>query len=179
MRDDVKRAAASGGLSGAILGGGSALISGMGLKKALRNALIGGLGSGALAGTGVGVGGALLGDPEEGEINPNTRRAALGGGLVGGAAGAGAGLALSKGIGKAIPAIGKHEIARFLSKRNPALAAALGLGAGALVGGFHGGDEGMQVDFLQNERDAIEKKRRAEKLAADIMAGRYHGEGET
>lgn len=165
-RDDIKKAALSGAASGGLLGLGGGLLSGGGIKSALRAAALGALGGGAVSGAGVGAGSALMGEPEEGEISPYTRRGALGGGTVGAGLGGLLGAALGKNYLKMakFPSLGK------LGGKKGALLGGLG-GGGA--GAFMAGDEGMQLDFIQNELDAMEKKRRADQIAKSIVDGTF------
>lgn len=173
MMDAVGRAALSGAGSGGVLGLGSAILGGAGIKSALRRAVLGSLMGGGAAATAVGAGSLALGSPDAGESNPYTRRGAAGGAITGGTFGALLGGAMSKGILsgslakkylKVPEALG--GMARFAAGKHPALSAIIGGLSGGAVGAYQGGDEGMQVDFIQNEIADAQKKRRRERALA-------------
>lgn len=162
MNERTKNAALSGAASGAVLGGAGSILTGANLKSALRAALLGSVASAGMAGGGMAIGNSILGDPpDEDEINPNTRRTALGGGIAGGSIGALLGGALGK---KYLRLPGATGLTKYIASKSPKTAALLGGGSGALAGSYLAADEGMQLDFLQNELDALERKRRAKEL---------------
>lgn len=168
MRDDTKKAALSGAASGGLLGLAGSALGGGGIKQALRSALLGALAGGTVSGGGIAIGDTVMGAPEQGEINPYTRRGALGGGIAGAGVGALLGGALAKKYLKIPKATG---ITQFFANRQPKMAAALGAMGGGLAGAYQAGDEGMQLDFIQNEIDAMGRKRKAEEIAQKIMRG--------
>lgn len=164
MLERAAKIGGSAGISGGLLGLGAGLFGGARSLGALgRAALTGGVLSSGVA-TGANLVGSALVDGSEEDPSANTRRGAIGGGLVGGTAGGAAGLALSRDgqaagkIGKALPGIAKEGslLNRGLqfARRHPlgALAGAAG-GAllGASAGAFQGADEGMQYDAVMNE----------------------------
>lgn len=171
QRERLKTLLLSGGVSGAALGGGGALVGGAkGLGKVGKAAAIGALLSGGLAaGSGM-LGEALTprGDPDDPQAN--TKRGAIGGAAAGGVLGASAGALLSAGmgskksVGRYLKAalmnnLGRGVLAKGVGKIATPLGGALGVGAlGATVGGYQGADEGMQVDFVDNIRK--EERRR-------------------
>lgn len=148
ISDATKSAAMSGAVSGGVLGGIHELLSGPGGKaRLLRAALIGGGLSGGLAGGTTLVGSKLMGAPDEDDATGFTRRAGVGGALIGGAAGAGLGALAQRGKIK-VPI---EIIQKFLTRQTPkgaAVAGALGLGA---TGAYLGADQGLQADFLSQE----------------------------
>lgn len=167
MDDSTKKAALSGAASGGVMGLIGAGMGGSGLKKALRAALLGSGVGATVAGGGTALGSSVLGSPGEGEINPYTRRAALGGGI----AGAGIGAALSAALAKKWLKINNPPLSKIFAGKSPGKSALLGGAVGGLFGGYQGGDEGMQLDFIQNEIDALARKRKADELAKRIMEG--------
>jgi hypothetical protein len=164
----AQKAAASGAAGGALYGGVGSMLLGSGPKGAIRNAILAALAGGTVSGVGVGAGAKLMGDPEEDEISPYTRRGALGGATVGG----GLGALLGAALGKKYLKMPKLAAIGSLSPKKAALAGGLG---GAASGSYMAADEGMQLDFIQNELDAHERKRRADELAKQIMDGTYSG----
>ncbi len=166
MNDSTRNATISGAASGGILGGVGAGLAGGGIKSALRAALLGALTGGAVSGAGQAAGAAALGDIEEGEVNPYTRRGVLGGGLAGAGMGGLLGAALSR---KFLRVPGAKGAIGALASKTPGKAAGIGAGAGGAFGAYQAGDEGMQLDFIQNEMDDTRKKRRAQQLAMQLM----------
>jgi len=166
ISDDVRDATISGGLSGAGIGLTGTALAGGNWKQALRSALMGALAGGTVAGGGVGTGSLLMGESEPGEINPSTRRGILGGGLAGGGLGALASAALAKKFLKVPP---KEGVMSFLGKQTPGKAALYGGTVGAGMGAAHAGDEGMQIDAINNELDALNRRQRAEKMVQKMM----------
>lgn len=155
-------AAGQAAMSGAVTGGGLGAIThllGSGkLSKAglLKSALTGAGLYGGLAGGSTYVGTGLLGSPAEDDPTAYSRRAGLGGALLGGAAGAGLGALAAKGKFK-IPVPILEKFMAKLAPKQAAAAGALGLGA---AGAYLGTDEGMQADFLAQES----RRRRREAL---------------
>ena len=175
MNDSTRNATISGAASGGILGGVGSTLAGGGMKAALRAALLGALTGGAVSGAGQAAGSAVLGDPEEGEINPYTRRGVLGGGLAGAGMGGLLGAALSR---KFLRVPGAKGALSALAGKSTGRAAGLGALGGGAFGGYQAGDEGMQLDFIQSEMDAMRKKRKAELLGQRLMDEGYPSGGE-
>lgn len=167
IRDASLEAAKSGGISAALLGGAGSLLAGRKpWLKVAGDAALAGLGMGALTGGATYLGSTIMGAPEEGEHGGFTNRAALGGALAGGVLGAGAGGLL--GAGKLswlrkVPGVAAKleeegpfnnlltdQIKRLAKKGAGRTAAALGIGGAALGGGL-AGNEGMAVDYLDDE----------------------------
>lgn len=177
--------AAAGGLTGGLTGGIGSLLTSGDPKKALRSALLGaGIGSvGAPAAQAVGD--SILGEPADGEKNPNTRRGGLGGAAIGAIAGLAGTAALSGKLPLArLGSFGDKAAAAISSMDNPlllklkklltsdsGLAQAGGLAAGTLAGtaaGTHfGADEGMGLDTIQNELADLKDRRAKRKMLAD------------
>lgn len=168
IRQNALEAAGSGALAGTAYGTITSLLGGVPNRKALMKAVLRDAAhAAAIGGGGSYVGNEILGLPGEQETTGQTRRAGLGGALVGGAAGGiYGGLA---GAGKIHPNP-DQLLTRYFSKLTPgrsgmikgALAGAAGLGA---IGSYLGSDEGMVQDFveqerLQNEREDDEQRRR-------------------
>lgn len=169
VEDASLEAAKSGGLSASLISGAGSLLAGK--KPLLRvagDAALAGLGMGALTGGATYLGSSIMGAPEEGEHGGYTNRAALGGALAGGAVGAGLGGLLGGGklawLRKVPGMAAKMEKEglfnnlitdqiKNVAKKGPGrTAAALGLGGAALGGGL-AGNEGMAVDYLQDDED--------------------------
>lgn len=155
------KAALSGAASGALLGGGTALLTrGKSLKSALRAAGIGATAMGAMAGGGTAIGNKVLGNPDPNDRAAFTKRAAVGGALAGAALGGLGAVALKKG------ALGPKVTGAFakgaktwrplhaIQTSGTGAAAAVGAGAGALYGAHQGADEGMMVDAINNSQIA-------------------------
>ncbi len=174
IREASLAAAGSGGLSGALLGGAGALLSGTkSLPGLLGKTALAGLGAGAMSGGSTYLGSSILGAPAEGEPGGYTNRALLGGALGGGAIGAGLGGLLGAGklgwlakIPKVAAAIKREgplnnlvtdQIKKMAKAGTGRTAAALGIGGAALGGGI-GANEGTAVDYLQSLDD--EERRR-------------------
>jgi hypothetical protein len=173
----ILEAAKSGALFGGVAGATSGLLSG---QRSLRAIGMRGLGGAALtaatAAGGVGLGNAILGSPKDGEHNPYTKRAGIGGTIAGAAAGAGLGYAL--GAGKLRPltsAVGSLArrfeaptdnligdlVKNQMRQRSVSsgLKTAAGLGAvGAFAGGGVGLDEGMGIDFLRDDPEEMRRR---------------------
>lgn len=177
-RDDAlesaKKAALAAGEWGTVYGSLASLLSGS--TRTVPGVLLRGVGAGAaaagLGGSATYVGRSLLGEPHPGDPTAGTRQGALGGSLIGGGAGAGLGYLL--GAGKLNPLANLHvsgQVAKLGNKFLPldnlivdrlkeqmakpshhgGLRTALALGAlGAVVGGLHGAETGMDQDFMRN-----------------------------
>jgi len=175
------KVAATGGATGTAIGGISSLLSSADPKKALRAALLGGLIGGTGAPATQIAGDAILGDPETGEKNPNTRRGLAGGATLGALAGLMGTAAMSKGLplsklgslgdklGSSSPLLAKLK-AMLNSQSKAKVAAGVGLGglAGAGVGAHFGADEGMGLDTLENEIQAAQDRRAKKKMLAGV-----------
>lgn len=155
------KAALSGAASGALLGGGTALLTrGKSLKSALQAAGIGAGAMGALAGGGTAIGNKVLGNPDPNDRAAFTKRAAVGGALAGAALGGLGAVALKKGAlgAKASDAFTKGAKTwrplHAIQNAGTPTAAAIGAGAGALYGAHQGADEGMMVDAINNSQIA-------------------------
>jgi len=139
-------AALSGALSGSLIGGGSGLMEGYSKRAILKRALLGALGGGALAGSAIGLGHEMLGQPED--EGAYTRSGAVGGLAAGAGAGAAGGAALASGL---IPS--KRGLLARIAKMGYGPAMSTGAVVGAGAGAFQGSDEGMQLDYIKNEMD--------------------------
>lgn len=156
--------AASGGLTGAAMGGLGKILSGSRQKLPIGIAAgLGGLvGATAIPGASY-IGEQILGEPDENDTTAYTKRTAVGGGVVGGVGGAGVGSLIGSGLAKeaGIAAPGLAKIAKAnlpldnliidqIKKRGGLKGAILGgiLGAGGL--GFMAADEGQQFDTMRN-----------------------------
>lgn len=143
----ARDAAISGGLSGSIIGAVTGAIDGKSRAAILRRALIGGLGGATLAGGSIGVGHKILGEPDD--ESSYTRSGAVGGGLLGGSAGALGAYLLSKGYLGSAGA--KNALLRKIRSMSPGAATSTGALSGSAFGAYQGSDEGMQLDFIGNE----------------------------
>ena len=179
-KERLKTLLISGGVSGGILGGGGALLSGAkGFGKVGKAAAIGAGLSAALSG-----GSGLLGDAlmPGGSEDPqaNTKKGALGGAVGGGLIGAGAGALLGLGgkggLGRNLKAmlmnnLGRGVLAKNIGRIATPLGGAASIGAlGASVGGYQGADEGMQVDFVENIKKQNMRARRQQQMMGDDYA---------
>jgi hypothetical protein len=156
--------AASGGLTGASMGGLGKILGG---SRSLP-AILGGVGLGAATGAtaipaAAYVGEQVLGAPSEDEQQPYTLRAGLGGTIAGagvGALGGGyIGSGLAEAMGRTFPgaAAAAHSqlpldnlIIDKLKKAGKWKGALAGAGLGALALGFTSADEGQQIDTFRN-----------------------------
>ena len=175
QRERLKALLISGGVSGAVLGGGGSLLSGAkGFGPVGKAAAIGAVLSGGLAAGSGAVGDFLTPRADPNDPQAHSKRGAIGGAVAGGVLGAGAGglLAIGAGgkggIGRTLKAalmsnMGRGLLAKGVGKIATPLkgAAALG-GLGAAVGGFQGVDEGMQMDFIDGLRREERRKRMRE-----------------
>ena len=174
QRERLKTLLLSGGVSGALLGGGGSLLTGakslgkVGKAAALGAAISGGLSAGS----------GLLGDklitPDPNDPQGNTKRGALGGLVAGGLGGAALGglIGGKSGISRTVKAALMNKLGRgFMAKEvgklaSPLAGAATIGGLGALVGGYQASDEGMQADMLENiKRQKMRERMREQYLA--------------
>lgn len=165
---NARSAALSSGIAGGAYGAGFSLLGGatsgskvakMGGRAAALSALLGG--------GGVYLGSRLLGNPREDESTGFTRRASVGSGLVGAGLGSAAGALAGAGM---IPAAIRENpslLSRYLAKLSAApsgkkalIGAALGALGGAVGGTAIGSDEGMVIDFVNEEKKRQMLKRR-------------------
>lgn len=180
LLDSVKSAALSGLASGALAGGAGRLMAGWKDPKAIaKAAAASGLLTGALAGGATGVGGAVLGPPRDDDPTGYAHSGALGGLIGGGAIGATIGHLVGAGklklphiegvtnnlVGEKLSALSKVE-------HGGKLGAILGGAALGLGAGFHGMEEGMQLDAIKNAVNKAKKKRDAQRA----LEGDYYNE---
>ena len=162
MRDDpdlrAARIAALGGMgSGAALGGANYLVGatrqGFSPRAMLMRALFGGIAGGGLASGASYLGSKALGTSDPDDPSAYTHRGAAGGAIAGGALGAGTGAALASGLWKPKTENMILSYLKSMAKKpgGAAKGALLGAIGGGLLAGHLGGDEGMQVDFLNQE----------------------------
>lgn len=185
LADRLRAVALTGGVSGGIMGGATGLLSHGNLKKLPLDALKAALLGGTTAAGAVGVGEAVLGEPEREETNVYTKRGGTGGAAIGALAGLLGTIALSGKLplGK-LGTMGK-PVQDMLNVKNPllarykralqskdlgtkSLAAAGGIAVPAVAGGYFGADEGMGLDILQTEMEAARAKRRKEQMLAGM-----------
>ncbi len=156
-------AALSGAASGALLGGVSLLRRGTSLKSAGKAIATGAGLSAAIVGGGALVGSRIVGEPRKDEGAPFTKRAAIGGGIVGAATGLTAGVVASrtKAGQRVMRGLAKQWRPAALARRGGLpVTAAIGTVAGGAVGAAQGADEGQQVDSIRNLRKDMGKKTR-------------------
>ena len=186
----LRLAALSGGASGAGLGAIHAAMSpgstvGSIGASALKSALLGG----AAAPAGLAAGEAILGSPKPGEANPSTHRGLIGGATLGAGAGGLAALYLASGRKIPLTKLGslgekiESKAAGFMgadnlianklrswatnpSASNLAKAALLGGGAAGVAGGSFSAGEGEESDILNNEAEALQRKRHMRAMGA-------------
>ena len=156
------------GIAGAVAGGAIGAIPGLKvgskLLPTLKSVGAGAAGLGGLVGGGTYVGDKILGPVRHDEGAPFTKRAAIGGALLGTVAGAGAVIA-SKRFKPAAKFISKHakdwRPARFIKNSSLPAATAAGAGVGAVIGADKAGDEGQQVDVINSlQRQKSQQNRR-------------------
>ena len=146
------KAGLAGALAGGVIGGIPALKEGSKLIPSLKSIGAGAAGLGGLVGGGVAVGDKILGAPQNNEAAPFTKRAALGGALLGTAAGAGAVIAAKK-IPAAAKFIDSHSEWRpvnFIKNASLPAATLAGAGVGGVIGAEKASDEGQQVDVINS-----------------------------
>jgi hypothetical protein len=170
-KDAALRAALSGGLSGGLFGAATRIVGGKGpyqLSNLLKAAGIG-FGTGAsVAGGSTLLGSSLMGYPEPDDPSAYTRRATVGGLVGGGLGGALIGAAASRGIiplPRRTPDFIKNYFSKLTQSPEFIRSGLKGAGIGAITGGipsaFLASDEGMQVDFINNE---LRRKKKEEAL---------------
>lgn len=178
----LKELLISGGISGAVLGGGASALGGAKTLGAIGKSALHGAGIGAA----LGGGSDLAADVIKGEPDPNdptaySKRGAFGGALAGGLGGAALGALVSGGGAKGalsrdlkaglMKQLGRGVVAKGVGKLSSRAVGAGALGSlGALVGGYQGGDEGMQMDFYHGLQDD-KRKRMAQKMKESVNAG--------
>jgi hypothetical protein len=171
MKEHLKNLALSGAISGSILGAGGKAISGARkLSEIAKAGLVGGGISSLMTAGGGGLGMALMGTPDDSDPDPTafTKRSALGGALVGGLSGAALmSPSVRAAVVRAAKALGAENKLASLTKSRDServsnvvlekLKGAKGTKGllaggtiGAAIGGYQGGDEGMQADFTRN-----------------------------
>jgi hypothetical protein len=167
--ESAKHAGLGGLVSGIIGGGTGKLMAGersmANILKAAGNSglLFGGLAAGATA-----MGGAVMGAPDPEDPGGYSKSGGYGGLIGGGIAGAGLGALIGAGKMKvpAITGVTDNIIAGKLaalagkpSVRNAKIGALIGGGALGGAAGFRGMEEGMQLDFLNNQVRKLKKDR--------------------
>ena len=146
------KAGLTGAVAGGVMGSLPAFKVGSKLAPSLGWIGAGAAGMGALVGGGTYIGDKILGPAKPNEGAPFTKRAAIGGALLGTAAGAGAVLAAKKipAVSKFIDGYADFRPVNFIKNASLPAATAAGAGVGALVGADKAGDEGQQVDALNS-----------------------------
>lgn len=171
IREATLTALLGGGLTGSVMGGLGGLFdshggSGKALKrKAMIGALAGGAAGAGIAGGSTFLGNKILGAPEEDDPTGFTTRGAVGGAVGGGIGGAGLGALAAR---EKIPFPKKSpEFLRAYASKLKAMPLSKGAGIGAAVGAlglgslasYLGADEGMQLDFINNQVKAEKMKK--------------------
>lgn len=172
-REAILGATESGGIGGALMGGvGSVLSGGTNLGSILKAAAKGGLAGGAIGGGSQFVGNELMGSPDDGQPGAYGTRGVVGGAIAGGLGGAALGGLLGSGklnwlskiapIEKAVAESGQtnnivaNKIRKWMAEHGtgaaPRVAAALGI-TGAGLGALKGGEEGIDLDYLNSLKD--------------------------
>lgn len=171
----LKELLISGALSGAVLGAGGSALSGAKTVGAIAKSALHGAGIGAALGGGSDLAAdAVLGEPDPNNRTAYSKRGAMGGALAGGLGGAALGALVSGGGAKGalsrdlkaglINKLGRGVVAKGVGKLGSRAVGAGVVGSlGALVGGYQGGEEGMQMDFYHGLNED-KRKRMAEKL---------------
>jgi hypothetical protein len=166
IRDAALKALMSGGISGAVLGAGSKVLGGArSLKDIAKGAGIAGLASGALSGGAALLGSQIMGAPSDDDPHGFTHRGAVGGAVGGSLLGGGLGAAAAGGLVSLPKGKNGNLIFDYFNKLaarpnrarilKGAALGALGLGT---VAGYQGSDEGMQVDFLNEEMKRAKRR---------------------
>jgi hypothetical protein len=171
VKEHLRNLALSGALSGSILGAGGKAITGARKWGDIAKAgLAGGGISSLMTAGGGGLGMALMGTPDDSDPDPTafTKRSALGGALVGGLSGAALmSPAVRAAVVRAAKALGAEDkladltksrdsqgVSNIILEKLKGVKGTKGIIAGgtigAAVGGYQGGDEGMQADFTRN-----------------------------
>ena len=156
------KAGISGGISGAVLGALPILKNGVSVKTALKGAAGIGAASAAIVGGGGWLGSKIIGDPKKDEALPFTKRAAIGGAIVGTGVGALGVLAAKKipFIRTGLEGMAKEwRPAKWISKAGPVGATSMATVAGGVVGAHQAADEGMQVDSINSIQQARDKRK--------------------
>lgn len=186
LASNTKTAALSGLVTGGTTGAIARLLAG---KRKIAEILAGAAGTGALGGALAGgatyLGGKLLGAEDPSDPSHFTKSGALGGVVAGGLAGGALGglmgggkirmptkLLARLGVGDNLIMDKLAGLAAAPSMRNAKIGALIGGGTLGAVGGFQGGDEGMQLDFIKNQ-SARARKRRAAKMGIDLNQAEY------
>lgn len=171
------KTAASGAAFGGFAGAAYKLASKKKLAEIIRGMIAGAGAGGALSGGAQMAGSAVLGAPAKREGGtPYTVRGALGGSMIGGAAGGILGLLAATGrAGKISNKIPPHLIEMIPPHYRPIA----GLVAGALLGGipaaYTAADDASKIDLIENnlqaERDELERRKMLRGLAGRIYGG--------
>lgn len=156
------------GISGTVIGGVvAALRRGSSGAKVLKSALGAGAVSAGLAGAGTYIGGKILGAPKRDEGAAITKRAGIGGAILGTGIGTAAVIAARR--GRPLPIIGglesaarKWRPAHFIKTSSLPKAIAAGAATGGLAIGAHTAYEGQDVDTVR----AVSKKKLSSKTTA-------------
>lgn len=163
-KDMILKSALGAGVTSGITGAGFGLFTQPTKRAALAMALKTGLMGAAVGGGSIAAGTKLLGLPSEEDSTGYTRRGSVGGSAVGGTLGAAAGALLGSGLIKAPK--GTSVISNYLRKfgsnpsaKSAALGALVGGGAGGMAGGYMGNDEGLMLDFINEEAKQAKKRR--------------------
>lgn len=173
VKEATLKALLSGAASGGVFGAATSALSSknpLKLLPILKSAALGATTAGGIAGGSTYLGSKLAGVPSEEETSGYTKRASLGGAVGGGAIGAVAGALASRGK-LPLPKVTPRFISKYfddLASRGAKESIPRGVLIGALAGGvpaaFYAGDEGMQIDFLNNEIKEARKKKMLQEL---------------
>jgi len=174
VRDATLKALLSGALSGGALGAGGRILGGARkLSDVMKGAAVGGGISGALSGGSTYLGSEIMGPPKETDPSAFTHRGGVGGAVGGGTLGAALGAGAAGGL---IGLPSKNVVTDYFTKlaRKPNLKGILaGAGAGALglgaIAGYMGSDEGMQVDFLNEEMKRAKRRKMLQERLEGII----------
>jgi hypothetical protein len=164
LKKTTKDAALGSGLTSAITGAGYGFFTKKNPHDVLALAAKSGLLGGLIGGGSVYAGSKILGLPQPEETTGYTRRGSLGGSVVGGGLGIGLGAGLGSGLiprPRSTNLITKY-IAQLVKKpglQTAAKGAAILGPIGAITGGYLGNDEGLILDFIdQEKKQAMRKK---------------------
>lgn len=184
--DAVKNAALSGAISGAGLGGFTAILSGVkDPKRIMKDALLASIASSAITGGSTKLGSEMMGAPDTHDVGGYTTRGTSGGIVGGGTLGAAAGGVIGSGkipmkmpkiewARKAIESLPLNNVIGDYMKKLATQGGRTGAIKGAIAGGIGLGgasaalasDEGMQLDFIMNKIQE-EERRSARKRYVD------------